>query len=328
MTIARNAADEEYATGVGGVFFDDGTFTSRGSLIAHNVRADGSTENCGQALSSSGGNNLESGSECGFTGSGDRVNAAPDLADGARRPRRRDRRAGVRRRERRTRHRRNVLAHRPDRRACGRRGSAATPAPGSTRTVATQPPPPPAPTPAPVATPVATPVAGKSVEAEPVSGKVLVKLPGSKGFVELDPSVIPNGSEVDTRDGVVEISRADGGTAKFYDGIFKLSQANGVTTATLSEKLDCSPASKKARAAVKKAKKTKTRKLWGEGKGKFRTRGQYSAATIRGTKWFLQDTCTSTITKVKEGVVEVRDEVKKKTIVLRKGKTLHGPTQA
>ena len=91
------------------------------------------------------------------------------------------------------------------------------------------------------------------------------------------------------------------------------------TTATLSEKLDCATASKKARAAVKKAKKAKTRKLWGEGKGKFRTRGQYSAATIRGTKWFLQDTCTSTITKVKEGVVEVRDEVKKRTIVLLRG---------
>ncbi len=165
---------------------------------------------------------------------------------------------------------------------------------------------------------MATPVAGKSVEAEPVSGKVLVKLPGSKKFAELDPSVIPNGSEVDTRHGVVEITRSDGGTAKFYDGVFKLSQAGGVTTATLSEKLDCRPAGRKARAA---AKKTKTRKLWGEGKGKFRTRGQYSAATIRGTKWYVQDTCTSTVTKVKEGVVEVRDEVKKTTKILRKGKS-------
>ena len=31
------------------------------------------------------------------------------------------------------------------------------------------------------------------------------------------------------------------------------------------------------------AKKPKTRKLWGNGKGKCRTRGQYGAATIRGT---------------------------------------------
>jgi hypothetical protein len=176
----------------------------------------------------------------------------------------------------------------------------------------------PTPTPTAVPTPIptSTPVAGNSVGAEPISGKVLVKLPGSNKFVELEPSVIPNGAEVDASEGVVEITRSDGGVARFSSGIFKLSQAGGVTTVTLSEKLDCSKTSKKASAA---AKKPKTRKLWGDGKGKFRTRGQYSAATIRGTKWLVQDTCTSTITRVAQGVVSVRDEVKKKTIVLRKG---------
>ena len=58
------------------------------------------------------------------------------------------------------------------------------------------------------------PVAGKSVGAQPVSGTVLVKLPGSAKFVPLDPSVIPNGTEVDARKGVVEITRADGGVAR------------------------------------------------------------------------------------------------------------------
>jgi hypothetical protein len=137
-------------------------------------------------------------------------------------------------------------------------------------------------------------------------------------FVELDPSVIKNGAEVDTRKGVVEITKSDGEVAKFFDGIFKLSQAGGYTTLTLTEKLDCSKKGKNASAA---AKKPKTRKLWGDGKGKFRTRGQYSAATVRGTKWLVQDTCASTITKVSQGVVRVRDEVKKKSITLRKGKT-------
>jgi hypothetical protein len=175
----------------------------------------------------------------------------------------------------------------------------------------------PTPTPVPTPTPTPAPVAGKSVAAEPVSGKVLVKLPGSKNFVELDPSVIPNGAEVDTRKGTVEITRSDGQVAKFFDGIFKLTQAGGITTLTLSEQLDC-PKKGKASAA---AKKPKTRKLWGDGKGTFRTRGQYSAATVRGTKWLVTDTCTSTITKVSQGVVKVRDEVKKKTIIVRKGKS-------
>ena len=44
-----------------------------------------------------------------------------------------------------------------------------------------------------------------------MSGKVLVKLPGSNRFVPLDEAVIGNGSEVDARAGRVEITRADGG---------------------------------------------------------------------------------------------------------------------
>ena len=37
-------------------------------------------------------------------------------------------------------------------------------------------------------------------------------------------------------------------------------------------------------------KKPKRRKLWGKGTGKFRTTGNYSAATVRGTEWLVQDT--------------------------------------
>jgi hypothetical protein len=160
------------------------------------------------------------------------------------------------------------------------------------------------------------PVAGKSVGAKALSGTVLVRLAGSSKFVALDPSVIKNGAEVDARKGVVEITRSDGGVAKFYDGVFKLSQSGGVTTLTLSEKL--TGCKKQASAA---AAKPKTRKLWGDGKGKFRTRGQYSAATIRGTKWLVTDTCTSTITKVTQGSVTVRDAVKQRTVVVRAGKS-------
>ena len=46
------------------------------------------------------------------------------------------------------------------------------------------------------------------------------------------------------------------------------------------------------------ATKPKSRKLWGDGKGKFRTRGQYAAATVRGTKWLVQDSCSGTLTRV------------------------------
>jgi hypothetical protein len=164
------------------------------------------------------------------------------------------------------------------------------------------------------------PVAGQSVSAESVKGKVLVKLPGTNKFVPLDESVIKNGAEIDTRDGVVELTRSDGGRAKIYDGIFKLSQPGGITTLTLSEKLTGCKKTGGGKASAA-AKKPKTRKLWGDGKGKFRTRGQYSAATIRGTKWLVTDTCTTTTTKVTQGTVTVQDLIKNKTLVLRKGKS-------
>jgi hypothetical protein len=159
----------------------------------------------------------------------------------------------------------------------------------------------------------APPVAGKSVAAQPVSGTVLVKVGGR--FVPLEPGLLRNGAEVDARKGRVEITRADGGSAIFYDGIFKLSQAGGITTLTLTEQLDCS------RRSLTAAKKPKTRRLWGDGKGKFRTKGSYSAATVRGTKWLVQDTCTTTTTKVTQGVVQVEDFVTKKKINVRKNKT-------
>ena len=73
------------------------------------------------------------------------------------------------------------------------------------------------------------PVAGQSVGAKVVSGTVLVRSGGQ--FVPLTPTLLRNGAEIDARRGAVEITRADGGVAKFYDGMFKLSQSGGITDA-------------------------------------------------------------------------------------------------
>ena len=158
----------------------------------------------------------------------------------------------------------------------------------------------------------------------PKSGKVLLKRPGAKKFVALTQGAqIPVGTTVDTRDGRITITAAQGkgktASADFFDGLFKLTQTKGskpVTTLALTEKLTC-PRAKSASAA---AKKKKSRKLWGDGSGSFRTRGQYSAATVRGTKWLTQDTCTTTLTRVSKGVVTVQDLVKHKTVIVRAGK--------
>ncbi len=93
-----------------------------------------------------------------------------------------------------------------------------------------------------------------------------------------------------------------GGEAEFYDGIFKL---------TPVRRRDRPDAGRAARAAASRKarrgpppRRSKTRKLWGEGKGAFRTSGKYSAATVRGTTWLVQDSCTGTLTRVTEGVVD------------------------
>ena len=63
------------------------------------------------------------------------------------------------------------------------------------------------------------------------------------------------------------------------------------------------------------------RKVWGSGKGTFRTGGTYSAAEVRGTIWLVSDRCDGTFTYVKRGTVVVRDFRKHKTIVLTSGES-------
>ena len=139
--------------------------------------------------------------------------------------------------------------------------------------------------------------------------------------------MIKNGAEVDTRNGVVEITRSDGGVAKFYDGIFKLSPVRRDHDDDLEPEAHRLPEGQQG-ARARPPRSPRSRKLWGDGKGKFRTKGSYSAATIRGTKWLVQDTCTSTLTRVTQGSVLVRDLVKKRNVIVRKGRPLHRPSQA
>jgi hypothetical protein len=152
-----------------------------------------------------------------------------------------------------------------------------------------------------------------------------VKLPGSSKFEPVEVTRgNPNRSTVDTKKGKIRLFAIPkpgkpAESALFYDGIFKLKLAGGITELQLVEQLAKCPSGKAAAAAAKK--KPKTRKLWGDGSGSFRTRGQYSSATVRGTRWLVQDSCGKTLTKVAKGVVEVQDFVKKKKVLVRAPKS-------
>jgi len=167
---------------------------------------------------------------------------------------------------------------------------------------------------------VPPPVAGKTVNVSTKSGTVLVKIPGSDDFFDLeDVQQIPVGSTIDTRKGKVTFKAAGKAKVWLYEGLFKFRQKKGkkpLTTLTLTEKLTGCKGGGAASIAKKKVKK---RRLWGDGKGRFQTKGKRSAATVVGTKWYVEDRCNGTLTVVKRGVVKVRDFKKRKTVTVRAG---------
>jgi hypothetical protein len=66
---------------------------------------------------------------------------------------------------------------------------------------------------------------------------------------------------------------------------------------------------------------TTVRQLWGNGKGRFRTRGRYAAATVRGTNWLTADRCNGTFVRVRQGVIGVLDPPRRQEITLRAPRT-------
>jgi hypothetical protein len=169
------------------------------------------------------------------------------------------------------------------------------------------------------------PVPGKKVNLKLLSGIVLYKPPGSRKFLKLTDDVqVPVGTTLDTlkrRFSITASSDLKGGTNKswFYSGVFKVKQAPAAKLVTELQLNGPKPSCKKKASAAAK-KKPKTRKLWGDGSGSFRTRGSFSSATVRGTKWVVIDRCDGTLTRVVKGVVTVRDFVKRKNVIVRAGK--------
>jgi len=185
---------------------------------------------------------------------------------------------------------------------------------------------------------VSPPVPGKSVAIGLVSGKVFYKSPtGRRTQLKADTN-IPVGSQIDTRRGRVELTSAATGTgattqkSDFYQGTFKVKQTvpkgnraaaltTDITLAGEALRSQCASARGAGAAAVSKKKGPHAvlGKLWGNGKGKFRTNGKYSSATVRGTIWLTTDRCDGTLTTVKRGTVSVRDLRRHKTVTVKAG---------
>jgi Ca2+-binding RTX toxin-like protein len=176
------------------------------------------------------------------------------------------------------------------------------------------------------------PAPGESVAVAVKAGTVLVRTPGASTFTALDPSrPVPVGTVFDTRAGTITLTAASGTagatqTADFKGGRFSVAQAPGavVTDLRMSGGSFAACPRATARAAVARSAASRrrvVRKLWGSGKGRFRTRGRSSSATVRGTVWEVIDRCDGTLTRVRSGVVVVANRRTGRTKVVKAGES-------
>lgn len=186
-----------------------------------------------------------------------------------------------------------------------------------------------------ISTAVPPPVLARTGNVSPVSGKVLVKVPGSKQFVPLTAlRQIPFGSVIDARNGRVSVTAAlPGGrteTGQYFGGEFILRQErNGLVVAELTggnfsvcptrrERAHIARVSSaQARAAA--SGKHVVRKLWANAHGKFSTKGNYAAGAVQGTEWLTEDLCEGTLIRVTRDKVAVTNLVNHKHVVVKTG---------
>ena len=139
---------------------------------------------------------------------------------------------------------------------------------------------------------------------------------------------IPYGATVDVTQGAVVL--------KSNVGTLKVTGAGGITAAFVLArgtdggksvvelrlaKGDFSACPKRATSSASRAAATTVRQLWGDGKGRFRTKGRYSSATVRGTSWLTADRCDGTFTRVQRGVIAVNDFPNRRQVTLRAGRS-------
>ncbi len=174
------------------------------------------------------------------------------------------------------------------------------------------------------------PQPGVIVGVQKISGKVLVKEPGTGKFVPLTGTTeIKVGSQVDTTHGTIKLIAGLGGgktnSANFNDGVFKIQQSHArnafMTLALQGGNFGVCKSRRLSAFSVDAKRRRQVRRLWGNGKGRFTTRGRYSSATVRGTRWLVQDRCDGTLTRVLRGVVRVQDFRGHKTVNVRAGQT-------
>ena len=172
----------------------------------------------------------------------------------------------------------------------------------------------------------------KTVNLQRVSGTVRIELPGAGSFLALSRArQVPVGTVVDVRGGVVRLTAAESSqtptsVGDFNAGVFRISQgaANKGVVDLRIENTSSTAKTCAGAGGAKASQKLSTRQLGlllADAHGTFRTDGEFSAATIRGTRGGVRNRCDGTLTVVRRGTVIVSDFRRHKNIVLHKGQT-------
>ncbi len=184
---------------------------------------------------------------------------------------------------------------------------------------------------------IPAPVLGETVIVAPGRGNVLVRRPGTRRFRKLaGAKLLPSGTVVDARRGSIRLTTAldeqgEFQTGRFGGSRFQIRQghkAAGMTSLMLrGGDFGRCPARSSALAhssVVPRENPTTrrvVRRLWARDRGgRFRTYGNNSVATARGTAWTTEDRCDGTVIRVREGAVAVKDRHTGRTVIVRAGR--------
>jgi hypothetical protein len=175
------------------------------------------------------------------------------------------------------------------------------------------------------------PNVGRTVVVAPVDGIVRVKPRGATRYKRLRRArAIPLGSRVDATRGEVRLRAASGsGTESgvFSGGAFVVTQTR-TTPRYVELRLvggrpqACAQAQGTGARAAQSARVI--RRLRARARGRFRTRGSHSAATVRGTTWLTEDRCDGTVITSQEGTVDTTTQLGAQDFQLEPGQSLVG----
>ena len=163
-----------------------------------------------------------------------------------------------------------------------------------------------------------------------LSGTISYRVPPETDYTRIaGRATLPLGVLLDSEAGKLRLTSQVDGAAQFGDfngGKFTVTQTStGMTELALAGPLSCSRADR-AKAVTSQKKKKKARSIWGKDSGgSFRTRGNGSVATVRGTEWRTEDTCAGTTVYVREGAVSVWPRRGGRSKLVRAGQRFFAP---